>query len=220
MSSLSDLKKEESELVEKLAAVRTSISELESSPSSSTPVEATPLPSTTTTTPTPDTESDTQVDTEADWEGDVSSKISSYKSSGNASFSSGDYESAASSYTNCIKIIKKIDKEEDPQYASIYANRSAAYLAQKKWVKASWDAQCSARCDPKFWKSHWRHGVSLMAMAPRIERSQNAVEAFERCLGVCPEEKKGEVGEALERAKVRLKEGKDRTPMPPQCQQS
>ncbi|GMH80070.1 hypothetical protein TL16_g08389 [Triparma laevis f. inornata] len=205
MSSLAELKKEEEDLVAKLAAVRTSITELESTPP-----------------PTSDTKEgkEEDEDVEKDWEGDVDAKIADYKSKGNSAFSKGEYEDAASFYTKCIIIIKKIDKQEDPAYTSIYANRSATYLATKKWVKASWDAQCSAKCDPKFWKSHWRHGVSLMAMAPRIERSQNAVEAFERCLGVCPEEKKGEVGEALERARIRLQEGKDRTPMPPQCQQS
>jgi len=35
-----------------------------------------------------------------------------------------------------------------------------------------------------------------------------------------PAEKMDEVKDALERARVRLQEGKDRTPMPPQCQQS
>jgi hypothetical protein len=117
-------------------------------------------------------------------------------------------------------VIKKIDKEDDKAYVAIYANRSAAYLAIKKWVKASWDAQCAAKCDPTFWKAHWRHGVSLMAMAPRIERSTNAVKAFETCLPLAPENKKAEVQEALNRANIRLQEGKDRTPMPPQCAQS
>ena len=61
-----------------------------------------------------------------------------------------------------------------------------------------------------------------MAMAPRTERSEQAVAAFERCKGCegVPADKKEEIQIALDRAKVRLQEGKDKTPLPPQCQQS
>ena len=163
---------------------------------------------------------ESQAKTEEDWEGDVEGKLKSWKDAGNAAFQKGDYDTASENYSIAIKVLKKLGKDEDKQYCTIYANRSAAHLATKKWVKASWDAQCAVRCDPEFWKAHWRHGVSLMAMAPRIERSQNAVDAFERCLPLAPEAKRAEVEEALSRARIRLQEGKDRTPMPPQCQQS
>jgi len=157
---------------------------------------------------------------EEDHEGDVDKKIADWKAMGNAHFASQEFDEAIAQYSRCLKAAKKLDREDDKAFTAIYANRSAAHLATKKWVKASWDAQCAAKCDPLFWKAHWRHGVSLMAMAPRIERSTNAVKAFEACLPLAPEEKKGEVTEALERARIRLQEGKDRTPMPPQCAQS
>jgi hypothetical protein len=172
---------------------------------SASPSDETPFPSET---------------SEPDHEGDVDSKIAAWKDAGNKGFSAQDYAVAIKCYTRCIKCIQKLDREEEKAFCAIFANRSAANLAIKKWVAASWDAQCAAKCDPTFWKAHWRHGVSLMAMAPRIERSQNAVNAFETTLKLCPDEKKEEVTMALERAKIRLQEGKDRTPMPPQCAQS
>ena len=157
---------------------------------------------------------------EEDHLGDYERKIACWKELGNKSFSEQDYDNAVKHYSRAINVLKKLDLTTEKQYVTIYANRSAAYLALKKWVAASWDAQCAVKCDSTFWKAHWRHGVSLMAMAPRIERSTNAVAAFENCLKYCPEVKKAEVEQALERARIRLKEGKDRTPMPPQCNQS
>jgi tetratricopeptide (TPR) repeat protein len=156
---------------------------------------------------------------EPDWEGDVDTKVEGWKAEGNKAFSANDYDAAVKSYTRCVNALKKADK---PPIASILGNRSASYLALKRWVPASWDAQCAVEADSTWWKGHWRHGVALMSMAPRMERSQQAVNAFERCAACdgLSAEKKEEVAVALERAKVRLQDGKDRTPMPPQCQQS
>ncbi|GMI27044.1 hypothetical protein TrRE_jg3205, partial [Triparma retinervis] len=198
-----------------LEGVRTEIKSLESVESSVSDPVASPAQA-----PEEEGKCGTPENGEEDWEGDYEAKIAAHKAVGNKNFQEGDYPAAIKAYGSAILILKKKDLTLEKQYAPIFANQSAAHLATKKWVAASWNAQCAAKADPGFWKGHWRHGVSLMAMAPRIERSKNAVEAFERCMEVCPEEKKEEVSMALERAKVRLQEGKDRTPMPPQCQQS
>ena len=157
-------------------------------------------------------------DGEEDHEGDVESKVQTWKGAGNACFSSGSYQEAVTHYTRCIKALEKAAL---PPSAPILGNRCACYLALKRFVPASWDAQCAVRADPKWWKGYWRHGVALMGMSPKNERSEMAVKAFENCRDCegLPEDKKKDVDEALNRARVRLKEGRDRTPLPQQCQQ-
>ena len=209
MSSLTDLEKEEEELMAKLAATRLAKEKLSKEKEADQP-------------PTPVASEEEQQDTEMsepDWEGDVDAKVALWKTEGNTAFSAADYQSAVVSYTRAITALKRSGK--DP-IAPILGNRAASYLALKRWVPASWDAQCAAAADPKWWKAHWRHGVALMAMAPRTERSEQAVAAFERCRACegLPGDKVEEVEIALDRARVRLQEGKDKTPLPAQCQQS
>ena len=156
--------------------------------------------------------------TEADHEGDVAKKVDGWKALGNKAFTAQDYNEAIKHYTRCIKAL---DNAELEPVAAILGNRCACYLALKRFVPASWDAQCAVRADPTWWKGYWRHGVALMGMSPKNERSEMAVKAFEscsKCEGL-PEDKKKDVEEALSRARVRLQEGRDKTPLPQQCQQ-
>ena len=228
MSSLAELKAAEADLVTQLAVCRREISRLESEaarvPSSGSASVPTTNPSsssadTAPATPGPASDAPSEEKGEADWEGDVDAKVLQWKTTGNSFFSAGDYDSAVKDYTRCVNALKKSDR---PPNVAILANRSASYLALKKFVPASWDAQCAAQADPTFWKAHWRHGVALMSMAPRTERSEQAVGAFERCAACAtlPKDKVEEVNTALDRARVRLQEGKDKTPLPQQCQPS
>jgi hypothetical protein len=98
----------------------------------------------------------------------------------------------------------------------VLCNRAASYMALNKPIPALADAQRAAACDPTNWKAHWRTGLSLMMMAPRLERSEQAIAAFERTCAcpTLPESEKQNAKEALNRAKYRLEQGKDALDMP------
>ena len=49
----------------------------------------------------------------------------------------------------------------------ILANRSAAYLALKRYVPASHDAFQASKINKDNWKAHWRYGISIMFMAQK-----------------------------------------------------
>jgi hypothetical protein len=89
-------------------------------------------------------------------------------------------------------------------------------MALNKPIPALADAQRAAACDPSNWKAHWRTGLALMMMAPRLERSEQAIAAFERTCAcpTLPESEKQNTKEALNRAKYRLEQGKDALDMP------
>ena len=52
-------------------------------------------------------------------------------------------------------------------------------MADKKAIRALADAQRAVIFDPTNWKAHWRTGLSLMMLAPRLERTEQAITAFE-----------------------------------------
>ena len=52
-------------------------------------------------------------------------------------------------------------------------------MADKKAIRGLADAQRAAIFDPTNWKAHWRTGLSLMMLAPRLERTEQAITAFE-----------------------------------------
>ena len=60
------------------------------------------------------------------------------------------------------------------QGAIVLCNRAAAYMGDNKPIPALADAQRAADCDPSNWKAHWRQGLALMMMKPRLERSEQA----------------------------------------------
>lgn len=64
----------------------------------------------------------------------------------------------------------------------------------------------SAEIDANNWKAHWRQGVALLAMVKKKFRTQQAIEAFERCLrcSSLPPSKADEVKTELRRARTRL----------------
>ena len=99
--------------------------------------------------------------------------------------------------------------------------KAAKYLGKEAQLEpgtllSGADAQRAAACDPTNWKAHWRTGLSLMMMAPRLERSEQAIAAFERTCAcpTLPESEKQNAKEALNRAKYRLEQGKDALDMP------
>jgi tetratricopeptide (TPR) repeat protein len=143
----------------------------------------------------------------------IQAEVSRIKDLGGTAFKNKDYEEALARYSECVKMLKENNLPRD---AVILANRSATYLALKRYVPACHDATQSAEVDPDNWKAHWRVGVSIMAMAQRKFRTKQAVEAFTKCAS-CPNlpvDKKSDVMKQLGLAKSRLEQQDAETPMP------
>ena len=154
------------------------------------------------------------------------------KATGNECYKAKDYEGAIAAYAKAVANLPTFgddseDEEDatppeasDPevlkQGAVVLCNRAACYMALNKAIPALADAQRAAHFDPSNWKAHWRTGVSLMLMKPRLERSEQAIAAFERTLKCesLPESEQSNAKEALNRAKYRLEQGKDALDMP------
>ena len=66
----------------------------------------------------------------------------------------------------------ELDPAMRKQGAIVLCNRAAAYMADSKPIPALADAQRASDVDPSNWKSHWRVGLALMMMKPRLERSE------------------------------------------------
>ncbi|XP_077247877.1 tetratricopeptide repeat (TPR)-like superfamily protein isoform X2 [Tasmannia lanceolata] len=94
----------------------------------------------------------------------------SLKDQGNDFFKAGNYLKAAALYTQAIK--------KDPSNATLYSNRSAAFLHLVKLNKALADAETTITLNPQWEKGYFRKGCVLEAM----ERYNDAVSAFQVAL--------------------------------------
>ena len=65
------------------------------------------------------------------------------------------------------EILKILKESKLPMDDIILANRSASYLALKKYVPASHDAFQACRVNKDNWKAHWRYGISIMFMTQK-----------------------------------------------------
>ena len=129
-------------------------------------------------------------------------KCKSIKDEGNSHFSKANYDDALLKYTEALKLLKEGKQGKDPV---IMLNRSATYLALKRYVPALNDANIACELDPNNWKGFWRKGIALMSMTKKRFRTQQAVEAFEKCL-TCeslPENKKSDVIAEINKARAR-----------------
>lgn len=90
----------------------------------------------------------------------------------------------------------------------ILTNRSAAYIALKRYVPGAHDAQLAAKANKDNWKAYSRYAMCLLGMAPRKFRTKQAIQALQTCLEcpTLPAEKKKEVETGLMKAKARLEE--------------
>jgi len=160
-----------------------------------------------------------------------------HKAVGNECYKAQDYPGAVAAYTQAVVVIPRFPDDDDSddeggptaaeiaaktdpellkQGAIVLCNRAASYMGMQKPIPANADAQRAAACDPTNWKAHWRTGLSLMMMAPRLERSEQAIAAFERTLQCpsLPASEQTNCKEALNRARYRLEQGKDALDMP------
>ncbi|WVZ91172.1 hypothetical protein U9M48_037377 [Paspalum notatum var. saurae] len=92
------------------------------------------------------------------------------KDQGNEQFKAGSYLKAAALYTQAIKL--------DPDNATLYSNRAAAFLQLVKLSKALADAETTVKLKPQWEKGHFRKGCVLEAM----ERYDEAISAFQIAL--------------------------------------
>jgi len=153
-----------------------------------------------------------------------------HKAAGNDAYKAKEYEKAIKAYTLAVAPLPLLDDDSDDdappppkldpellkQGAIVLCNRAAAYMAINKPTAAVADAQRAADFDKTNWKTHWRWGLSLMMQVPSIQRSQQAIAAFERTLEcpTLPESERTNAKEALNRAKYRLEQGRDALDMP------
>ena len=158
-----------------------------------------------------------------------------YKAAGHELYKNKDFEGAIKEYTHALVAVPRFEDDDDDDAGSsnahevaqcdpellkqgsiVLCNRAASYMALNKAIPANVDAQRAAVCDPTNWKAHWRTGLSLMMMQPRLERSEQAIAAFERTLACpsLPASEQQNAKEALNRAKYRLEQGKDALDMP------
>lgn len=99
----------------------------------------------------------------------------SLKDQGNAHFKSGNFLKAAALYTQAIKA--------DPSNATLYSNRSAAFLSLLKVTKALADAEMTVKLKPTWEKGYFRKGCALEAM----DRLDEALAAYREALEQNPQ---------------------------------
>jgi tetratricopeptide (TPR) repeat protein len=154
---------------------------------------------------------------------EISKTCTELKALGNGFFSNNQFEEALEKYSEALNLQKN---NGIPKDSLVLLNRSATYLALKKYVPALNDANqgefssilllkklinkilSAVEIDPLNWKGHWRKGVSLMAMSKRLFRTKQALEAFQKC-SECeslPANKRSEVAAELEKANRRLQQ--------------
>mmetsp|Transcript_43701 Transcript_43701/g.68329 ORF Transcript_43701/g.68329 Transcript_43701/m.68329 type:complete len:183 (-) Transcript_43701:284-832(-) len=148
-------------------------------------------------------------------EEEARSLTSELKAQGNAAFSAQDYEEAIRLYTEAIKVLKKVGAADH----IILGNRSASFLALKRYVPALRDAYLASEEAPEWWKAHWRAGLALMGMVPKKFRTEQAIKAFETCEGLpdFPADKRGELAGKLAQAQARLEQQESEVSMPENC---
>lgn len=119
-----------------------------------------------------------------------SSKFNDYRDAGNKAFKAGDWGKAIESYTKALKLN---DKD-----ATIYSNRSAAYLKKGENENALSDAEKSIQLQPDYNKGYSRKGAALHAM----KNYDEAIETYRAGLVQCPKV------EALEKGLAASNRGK------------
>lgn len=159
------------------------------------------------------------------------------KNAGNEQFKAKDYPAAIAAYSAGVKLLPTEPESEDEdgsstpfpgvssdvlkQGAVLLCNRCAAHMGvaagdKKHALQALLDAQLAATMDPTNWKAHWRTGLALMMMVPSIQRSEQAMAAFEKTIEcpTCQGQDKTNAREAYNRAKYRREQGVDALDMP------
>lgn len=135
----------------------------------------------------------------------VNDKCLILKTEGNELFNAKDYENALVKYTEIIKLLKSSNLPLDDV---ILCNRSATYMALKRYVPASHDALQASKINNDNWKAYYRHGISLMNLSKKRFRTKQAITSFEKCLKCTslPNNKIQEINNELKKANARFEQ--------------
>jgi stress-induced-phosphoprotein 1 len=129
-----------------------------------------------------------------------------FKAKGNAAFSKKQYKEAIDWYTKAV--------QQEPNDATFYSNRCAAYMALDKFTEALRDSEHCIRIQPNWVKGWYRKGAALVSLG----RYEEAVMAFKKGVELEPgnEDLKNRLAEAEQKAKYAPKRfADDGTPLSP-----
>ncbi|ETO75856.1 prefoldin, alpha subunit [Phytophthora nicotianae P1976] len=115
------------------------------------------------------------------------------KAKGNDAFARRRFQAAIQYYSQAIEL--------DPTSHILYGNRAAAYHRLKKYKQALDDSDVAVSLHEPWVKGHYRRACALAA----LEQFEDAVEAYERAMELCPtDEKLGEKAKQMrEKAKAK-----------------
>ncbi|ETK87129.1 prefoldin, alpha subunit, variant [Phytophthora nicotianae CJ01A1] len=115
------------------------------------------------------------------------------KAKGNDAFARRRFQAAIQYYSQAIEL--------DPTSHILYGNRAAAYHRLKKYKQALDDSDVAVSLHEPWVKGHYRRACALAA----LEQFEDAAEAYERAMELCPtDEKLGEKAKQMrEKAKAK-----------------
>ncbi|KAG7399014.1 uri1, prefoldin-like chaperone [Phytophthora boehmeriae] len=120
-------------------------------------------------------------DNKGEEEASVEAQVAALKAKGNEAFARRRFQAATQYYSQAIDL--------DQTSHILYGNRAAAYHRLKKYKLALDDADVAVALHEPWVKGHYRRACALAA----LEQFEDAAEAFERAMELCPtDEKLGE----------------------------
>ncbi|CDO73147.1 hypothetical protein BN946_scf185007.g202 [Trametes cinnabarina] len=138
---------------------------------------------------------------------ETKAKVEQLKAEGNELHSKGNHAAARSKYTEAIKL--------DGENAILYANRAAAYIAQRQYLDAAKDAQRAVEVDPNYskaWARLAKASFELRAFQPSIDAWKKALETLPSAdLTPQQEQLKQQYEEGLKQAEAELQNNKSKT---------
>lgn len=117
-------------------------------------------------------------DKSAKEEESVEAQAAALKAKGNDAFAKRRFQAAVQYYSQAIEV--------DPTSHILYGNRAAAYHRLKKYKLALEDSDVAVSLHEPWVKGHYRRGCALAA----LEQFEDAAEAYERAMELCPTDEK------------------------------
>jgi len=115
------------------------------------------------------------------------------KTAGNTAFKAGDYKTAVEKFTEAITL--------EPENASFYSNRSAAYIKTKEFRLAQADGKKCVELKPEWSKGYSRQGTALVMLEDYVA----AVSVYTKGLAVDATDKL--LAQGLAQAQKKIKSG-------------
>jgi len=120
------------------------------------------------------------------------------KKEGNELFSSGQYQQALDTYSECLAI----DPENDSINSTIYSNRAAAYMKLGKYEQAKEDCDKTIQMDPNYVKAYLRRATCNA----QLGNHEDVVRDYEKLTQMEPDN--NDYARQLRDAKLELKKSK------------